>query len=180
MKLLRRWLPLFVPALCEFEALPRCRELLVTSRLGQLARPFVERPGRGQLAGRILLVVLHFHGIRFRVGGGCRRRSAELCWAAAGPGDLLGALRLRRWVLRAVPPALETSGPAGEVIIALRAMWAVPIPGRVSPLPLSLALAAPFGPGNPELPVEVCQETLDVTQGCLGSHSPGDPKKLCA
>ena len=66
----RRGLALLVLALCQLEALPGCRELLVLGWLGQLARPFVKRPGRGKLAGCVPLVVLRVHGIHFWVRRG--------------------------------------------------------------------------------------------------------------
>ena len=104
--------------------------------------------------------------------------SAGLRWAAAGSGSLLGALLPRWWVLGAISPTLQASGPAGEIIRALGTLGAVAIFASVGTLPVSLPQATPFGSDRPELPVEVCQQTLDVTQGRLGSHSRGDSKAV--
>ena len=161
-----------VLALCELEALPGSWELLVPGWLGQLARPLVQGPGRGQLADGVFLGAVHVHGFHPRGWSGTRRPVAGLGRAAVSPGGLLGGRLFRLCVLGAVCFAPEASSAAGEVIDAVSAVGAVPVFARLCTLALPFSLATPPGSVGPELAVKIVEQTLNVPQGRLGSHSP--------
>ena len=75
-------------------------------------------------------------------------------------------------VLGAVSSALEASGAAGEVIDAVRAVGAVPIFAHLRSPALPFPLATSSGSVGAELAVKIVEQTLNVPQGRLGSHSP--------
>ena len=168
-----RWgFALLVLALRELEALPGGWQLPVPGRLRQLACPLVEGPGRGLLAGGVLLGGVYVHGFHLRTGSNARGPVAGLGGAAARPGSLLWADLLGLPVHVAVSPTFEAVRATGEIVNAVCAVGAVPVFARLHSFALPLALATLSGSVGADLAVELAEQALDVLQGCLRSHNP--------